>query len=101
MKINCVSCGKELRSILTTRQEGELTQLYNIPLRMASPCTAAFETDERWVGSSMEESERWKTIECPYCHHYPFAAHKLSRAAVVLVAVALEGGSMKGDDSLC
>lgn len=72
-KLKCKKCGAEIKEIRANVFNYDGSDSFRTFSVKQVPYNAVvFETDINWTGYELTDEERKDTIECPYCHKYPF-----------------------------
>ncbi len=72
--MKCQKCGEQIKEINANvfNCDGS-DSYYTFPIKQVPHNAIYFETDINWTGYDLTDEERKETIECPYCHKYPFS----------------------------
>lgn len=72
--MKCQRCGEQIKEIKANVFNYDGSDSYHtFPIKQVPHNAVYFETDINWTGYDLTDSERKKTIECPYCYKYPFS----------------------------
>ena len=71
--MRCQKCGKIIKDVRVNFFEYDGNDdFYLMPTRQVPNNAVVIDVDNNWTGYDLTDEERKETIECPYCHKYPF-----------------------------
>lgn len=87
--MKCEKCGKEMQRInFKFFDNNGADAMEPIPYEEHENFVAAYiYADSEWTGKDASDEERMKTIECPFCHQYPFIAKEIVVEEALFIAM--------------
>lgn len=95
--MKCEKCGKEISFLNVNHFNHDGSDSYlSITFEEVPDNAVLIETNKNWTGYDLSEEEMIETIQCPYCHEYPFKNTEIQVEEVVRL-VMFKKKCMKND----